>query len=244
MSGKVGASFERLTADLFEADGYVVFRSAGSLGAADLAALRAGSDPLLIQVKYARKTPWSAFAPAERRALLRDAAKAGARAIYCYWAFGTSRLQIFPSEEWPEPRDYAAADFIVDPLTDCWVWAKAKQADGYGIVNRDGCVQLAHRFYYESSVGPIPPGLQIDHLCRVRACVNPAHLEPVTQSENRLRGSLTKLTARQIREIRSSPLSSSELAEQHGVGRSYIWRIKKGYTRLDVPLDPPEEIAA
>lgn len=48
----------------------------------------------------------------------------------------------------------------------------------------DGRLVRAHRFSYERAVGPIPAGLQIDHLCRVRACVNPAHLEPVTCGEN------------------------------------------------------------
>jgi hypothetical protein len=52
----------------------------------------------------------------------------------------------------------------------------------------DGKVRLAHRVIYEYLVGPIPDGLSIDHLCRVRHCVNPAHLEPVTHRENVLRG--------------------------------------------------------
>lgn len=70
----------------------------------------------------------------------------------------------------------------------CWLWTGAKTSNGYGYLNTDGGRRLAHRFSYESLVGPIPAGLQLDHLCRVRHCVNPTHLEPVTQRENVLRG--------------------------------------------------------
>lgn len=73
----------------------------------------------------------------------------------------------------------------------CWEWTAATmKQNGYGVFNRgrsDGTV-LAHRFSYELLVGPIPDGLQLDHLCRNRICVNPDHLEPVTQRENLLRG--------------------------------------------------------
>ena len=76
--------------------------------------------------------------------------------------------------------------------TGCWLWAGAIQAsNGYGRfgVGRatDG-VCFAHRWAYEFFLGPIPAGLEIDHLCRVRACVNPLHLQPVTHAENRARG--------------------------------------------------------
>jgi hypothetical protein len=70
--------------------------------------------------------------------------------------------------------------------TPCWVW-KLHAVRGYGQVMADGRVQLAHRYYYERANGPIPEGLQLDHLYRVPGCVNPAHLEPVTARENTLR---------------------------------------------------------
>lgn len=69
----------------------------------------------------------------------------------------------------------------------CWLWT-AYLRRGYGKIKISNRTVLAHRFAYEMLVGPIPDGLQLDHLCRVRNCVNPAHLEPVTSRENTLRG--------------------------------------------------------
>lgn len=70
----------------------------------------------------------------------------------------------------------------------CWLWQGALNAAGYGAVGKDNKVLRVHRVTYELLVGPIPEGMQLDHLCRVRACCNPQHLEPVTNKENWLRG--------------------------------------------------------
>lgn len=83
---------------------------------------------------------------------------------------------------------FVAKVSMPDDPDDCWLWTAHKVHDGYGKFWLDGRHVLAHRVSYEWLVGPIPDGLQIDHLCRVRHCVNPAHLEPVTQRENLLRG--------------------------------------------------------
>lgn len=72
--------------------------------------------------------------------------------------------------------------------TNCTVWIGSTNNRGYGIVSVGGVLQLAHRVAWEAEHGPIPDGLVIDHKCRVRNCVNPDHLEPVTQAENNRRG--------------------------------------------------------
>lgn len=71
---------------------------------------------------------------------------------------------------------------------DCWEWFGPVHTKGYGLLKVDGATRLAHRLSYEMLVGPIPEGLVIDHLCRVTHCVNPDHLEAVTQRENIRRG--------------------------------------------------------
>lgn len=72
----------------------------------------------------------------------------------------------------------------------CWFWQGYKTKGGYGTVYHAGRNNyLAHRWSYEHFIGPIPDGLHIDHLCGHRDCLNPFHMEPVTLTENVLRGS-------------------------------------------------------
>lgn len=74
------------------------------------------------------------------------------------------------------------------PCGGCWLWSAATNDAGYGLIHWRRRSYLAHRFAYENLVGDIPDGLELDHLCRVRNCVNPAHLEAVTRQVNALRG--------------------------------------------------------
>ena len=73
-------------------------------------------------------------------------------------------------------------------LGGCWCWQASRNRKGYGQYSIKGRPVLAHRWAYEQLRGPIPDGMHIDHLCRVRHCVNPEHMEPVTPAENFHRG--------------------------------------------------------
>jgi len=100
----------------------------------------------------------------------------------------------------------------------CWEWRGARSR-GYGCFNDGDRTVIAHRWSYEAARGPIPPGLTLDHLCRNRSCVNPAHLEIVTRKENVLRG--VGVTAR----------NASKVACVHGHGfteeNTYHWHGKR-----------------
>ena len=71
-----------------------------------------------------------------------------------------------------------------EPNSGCWLWDGALIHSGYGTFSVNNRRRLAHRVSYEMEKGTIPAGLEIDHLCRLRSCVNPAHLEAVTPSQN------------------------------------------------------------
>ena len=104
---------------------------------------------------------------------------------------------------WPSPEERFWSKVNKDgPVPDyaphlgpCWMWLGAPKQEGYGDFLLHGKVEYAHRVAYEWLVRPIPDGLQIDHLCRVRICVNPAHLEPVPSRVNTMRGDNPRLTS-------------------------------------------------
>lgn len=91
------------------------------------------------------------------------------------------------------PAERFAKRWIED-ADGCWIWQGSGNQGGYGQFF-DGRSWVAHRWAYEHYVEPLPKGLQLDHLCRNRRCVNPDHLEPVTQHENILRGESPNIVA-------------------------------------------------
>lgn len=105
----------------------------------------------------------------------------------------------------------------------CWRWLGSRSADGYGRFSLTARKRVyAHRWLYELVRGPLPPGLQLDHLCHNRSCVNPAHLEPVTARENTLRGrGVAALHARKTRCARGHAFTPTNTI-RYGPGRR--WR--------------------
>ena len=71
-----------------------------------------------------------------------------------------------------------------EPMSGCWLWTGAHYSRGYGVVRLARRTVSAHRLMYKLSGNTIADDLELDHLCRVRSCVNPRHLEPVTHQEN------------------------------------------------------------
>ncbi len=130
------------------------------------------------------------------------------------------------SEKAPDSR------FTIHPKTGCWIWQLAPKSNGYGRIAIPGRRQaLVHRHFYEALVGPIPPGFVIDHLCRTKMCVNPAHMEAVPQAVNVWRGRLPKLTPDQVAEIRALRAEGHTcraLAARFGVGCGHISHLGRG----------------
>ena len=75
----------------------------------------------------------------------------------------------------------------VNPMTGCWEWLGDRTKDGYGTVSVCGVTRSAHCAVWTLLVGAIGDGMQLDHICRLRACVNPTHLEETTDTENTVR---------------------------------------------------------
>lgn len=99
------------------------------------------------------------------------------------------------------PVDRRVWDFI-EKTDSCWLWTGHTTQDGYGRIRHGAAsptpeaTHIVHRLVYEQLVGPIPEGMVLDHICRVRNCVNPKHLEPVTNAEN-----LRRTTAQRDRHV-------------------------------------------
>lgn len=110
--------------------------------------------------------------------------------------------------------------------TPCWVWHGALNRDGYGRAPTHIRERSAHRAMYEAVVGPIPEGMELDHLCRVKSCVNPDHMEPVTPAVNVRRSRTAKLNPDDVREIRriaaTGLMTLQQIAGQFGVSPANV----------------------
>ena len=105
---------------------------------------------------------------------------------YLYRFFRRAKLAELPIEWTGKPED----------RTPCLVWTGGRSSKGYGVLAYK-CKRLpAHRFIYEAVIDKVPKQLDLDHLCRVRHCVNPFHLEPVTRKENIRRSTVIYKIAR------------------------------------------------
>jgi hypothetical protein len=98
----------------------------------------------------------------------------------------------------------------------CWLWTGYLTPDGYGRFQLDRSSRVAHRVGYEIYVGPISEGLELDHLCRVRHCVNPEHLEAVTHDENLRRGEIGTYNAVKTHCKRGHALTGGNLYPKDG----------------------------
>ncbi len=114
----------------------------------------------------------------------------------------------------------------------CWEWLGDTNVDGYGTVDKKRWgTAMAHRLFYMRYRGEIADGLEIDHLCRTRHCVNPDHLEVVTKAENARRGLNCKLVPEQvgfIKQWRRQGMSYGYIAWKIGISDAQVGKICKG----------------
>lgn len=128
-------------------------------------------------------------------------------------------------------RRKGAVDYLEEDrghATSCWIWQRARSSRGYGVINRQGYKGSAHRWFYEQKFGPITEGHELDHLCRVRECCNPDHMEPVTPEVNRQRGANAKVTPAIVHMIRNSTEPSRAIAARLGVTHTCVNDIRSG----------------
>lgn len=155
-------------------------------------------EPIFVSVKEAARalniSPWSCYQLLDKGAI-KSATMGRRRLVY------VDSLREYAAEldaGTAAPREPLADRLMRRVNKDaggCWVWTGAR-SNGYGRVQVDGTTRIAHRVAFETFVGPIPDDLPLDHLCENRACINPEHLEPVTDTENKRRSMWNKTACR------------------------------------------------
>jgi hypothetical protein len=126
--------------------------------------------------------------------------------------------------------------YNVEGEKNCWVWQRSKDRDGYGRITHERRRRQAHVVYYEHFVGPLEKGKVLDHLCRRRDCVNPSHLEPVTNLVNVRRSNRTKLREEQVQTIKQllPQHSDRQIADMFMVSPQLVRAIRVGRSWKDV----------
>ena len=127
----------------------------------------------------------------------------------------------------PRPKE-PFETYVKEQADGCHIWTGTVNNSGYGWYRRKG----AHVYIYIRKHGPVPEGLEIGHLCGVKLCVNPAHLEAMTHEKNNQQmKSGVKLTEKKVQEIREKSargVSARSLASKFGVNRNAIYSIRRG----------------
>jgi hypothetical protein len=125
--------------------------------------------------------------------------------------------------------------WLVDGSTGCWLWQRCIDRGGYGQMGKS----TAHRYVFNLYRGAIPDGLHIDHLCRVRHCVNPSHMELVSPTENVRRGKVAKVTPDRVRDMRARVVTGewtiAQAGAAHGLTYYQAWNIirRKSWKDID-----------
>ena len=137
----------------------------------------------------------------------------------------------------PGHKAKANRTYTVDPDTGCWNWPMLRQ-DGYSDrITRNGQRYCAYVWFYIEAKGPVPAGMVIDHTCHNRACVNPHHLEAVSQQVNVQRGGIAKVTPEQVREIRAlkGKVPSYKVGPRYGISPISVYLIWQRKTWGNIP---------
>ncbi len=112
-------------------------------------------------------------------------------------------------------------------LGPCWLWADVPDAKGYSSFWNGTKIVRAHNYSYELHLGPVPDGLELDHWCRVRGCVNPSHLDPVTHAENVRRSQENRQTGRYATHCKRGHELTPESVYDHPKGGRQCKRCKR-----------------
>jgi len=126
------------------------------------------------------------------------------------------------------------ADYLVEDrgyVTACWIWKGRNPTNPhYGKIRTAEGVRASHVISYQQFIGSVPEGLQVDHLCSIKRCINPSHLEAVTPAENVRRSRAARLNSEVVAKIRSSTIASNDLARLYDVHPETIRYVRRGKT--------------